>query len=497
METHILKYNGDQLLEIILEAVRDVIDFELAVILRLHRQDQLVVSKASGPLAGKEIDKFHIDLRKRGDIARLMNSNQPYLFDEEEEHIDTYEGVIDLPDGHSCLVAPLYVKDDPVGLMTFDHRACGKFTPSVVKFIGTVSGLIAIILAQYDSGKYLDGIRKHLIRERNILLGERSQTFDTLIGESTLWRGVIEQVKTVSPSDLPVLINGETGTGKERVAQAIHELSDRKDGPFIPLNCSALNAGLVESELFGHEKGAFTSAEGLRRGRFEMAHRGTLFLDEIADLPAEIQPKLLRTLQEGTFERVGGEKTLSSDVRIVAASNKDLREQVRSGRFREDLFYRLSVVPVNLPPLREREHDVLLLAEYFLSQLRNSRGYGDLYLSEEAVEGMLEYPWRGNVRELENIIKRAALFVRDGRIACRHLGLKSFADLVPRSLNEPNTPPAPDSAFPTLQQMEASHIAAGLERCRGKIYGEDGAAALLGLKPSTLQSRMKKLGIFR
>ena len=295
---HLLNPGKDEVLDLILKAVEDLIEFELAVILKLD-DDVLTVQKSSGPLANSRLENFRIDLRQRRDISRIISEDEPYLFDESKNHQDTYEEILDLPDGHSCLVAPLYVSGSPIGLLTLDHRVCGKFTPGIVRFIGTLSQLIAYIIAQNDSSLYLDAQRQDLTLERNLLLRSSSVEFRKIIGRSRAWEIVLEQIKTVASSDLPVLIQGETGTGKEQVARTIHDLSSRRDEPFITLNCSALNASLAESELFGHEKGAFTSAVARRKGRFEMADGGTLFLDEIADLPAEIQPKILRTLQEG------------------------------------------------------------------------------------------------------------------------------------------------------------------------------------------------------
>ncbi|MDC7234776.1 MAG: sigma 54-interacting transcriptional regulator [Spirochaetales bacterium] len=491
MKDNLLPSSLEKLLELILQAVSELVDFELAVILKLSDSNHLVVQKAVGPLAGGDLLTYKIDLRQRKDIARILNINEPYLFDENEEHIDTYEEILELPEGHSCMVSPLYIKDQPIGLLTLDHSVCGQFSPMIVDIIGTLSRLIAIIIDQNESGQYLDAERKSLTRERNLLLKNNQSEFRNLIGSSPTWNIVLEQIRTVAESDLPVLIHGETGTGKEQAAKVIHSLSSRRDAPFITLNCSALNAGLAESELFGHEQGAFTSANSRRRGRFELADGGTLFLDEIADLPAEIQPKILRTLQEGTFERVGGEKTLSCNVRVIAASNKNLRTEVSENRFREDLYYRLGVFPVNLPPLRDRREDIVPLAEHFLS----GAGCGSsAILGTEALEEMLRYPWPGNIRELQNVMRRAALLAGDGVINVHHLGLTG--NLSDTSIVQGESPAKEKKdGFPTLQEVETSHIRKALTASGGKIYGSDGAAVLLGLKPSTLQSRMNKLGI--
>ncbi len=493
----VLENSTEKVLDLILEAVNDLVDFELAVILKLYDQERLVVQKASGPLVNENLGSFQINLRQRRDIARLLSVNEPYLFDEHEEHVDTYAEVLDMPEEHSCLVAPLYVQDQPIGMMTFDHSVCGRFSPAIVRFIATLSRLIAVIIDQNDSSLYLDAMRKNLTLERNLLLNANRDEFRQVIGRSPAWQIVLEQVKTVAASELPVLVQGETGTGKEQTARTVHELSPRSDKPFITLNCSALNASLAESELFGHEKGAFTSALSQRRGRFEMADGGTLFLDEIADLPQEIQPKILRTLQEGTFERVGGEKTLRCDVRIIAASNKDLRMEVREGRFREDLYYRLGVFPVFLPPLRERQEDVVLLAEHFIRELKEKDGHDSLLLHESAADLLLNHPWPGNVRELQNVIRRAALLAGGETILPRHLNLDGGAG--PGVCFDPvdDSEAGRDGRFPTLFEAERAHVRKALELSGGKIYGSGGAADLLDMKPTTLQSRIRKLGLER
>jgi transcriptional regulator with GAF, ATPase, and Fis domain len=302
----------------------------------------------------------------------------------------------------------------------------------------------------------------------------------------------------VASTAVPVLLQGETGTGKEEIARAIHRLSPRARGPFVPLNCSALTATLAESELFGHEKGAFTGALALKRGRFELAHQGTLFLDEIGDLPLDLQPKLLRALQEGVIERVGGEKPVHFDVRIIAATHVNLQQAVEAGTFREDLYYRLAVFPIELPPLRLRSADVLLLADYFLRRIRERSGRPILTLSPEALDKIQRYTWPGNVRELKNVIERASILAVDGIIGPDHItGLRAEAlEAAPRCEEaRSNGSEGSDGRKRSLNDAMADHIRQALKACGGKIYGPDGAAALLGLKPSTLQSRMKKLGI--
>ncbi len=486
-----------RVLDLILQSLEELLNFELAVILKLDENEQLKVEKAVGSLVNDSLKTFTIDLRKRRDLADILSHSSPYLYSTDVPHVDTYDEILDLPDSHSCMVVPLYIKENLIGMMTLDNRVCGAFSPGIVSFVGTISRLIAVIMAQSDTSKLLISQKNNLTAERNFLLRSDREKFRNMLGNSPRWQSVIEQVRTVAASDLPVLIQGETGTGKEMVARTIHDLSTRSDRPFITLNCSALNASIAESELFGHEKGAFTSAVLKRKGRFDLADGGTLFLDEIADLPAEIQPKILRTLQEGTFERLGGEKTLKTDVRIIAASNKDLRNQVSTGLFREDLYYRLGVFPIFLPPLRDRDDDVIILAQTFLEQLEKKNNYSLHSLTTEAIKSLINYSWPGNVRELQNIIRRSALVSSDGIIDSSHLSLPENngpeTDRVNRRTFEKDS--SGEFSFQTLDEVISQHIQSALERSEGKIYGIKGAAELLGMKPTTLQSRIKKLAI--
>jgi len=385
------------------------------------------------------------------------------------------------------------IEDELVGLLTLDHRSCNRFSPAIVRFVETLSKLISIALIQLDLSKNLAQENSRLLQERNQLLLAESEVFSQLVGESSEWRQVLDAVKLVASTSVPVLLQGETGTGKEEIARAIHRLSPRARFPFVPLNCSALTASLAESELFGHEKGAFTGALALKRGRFELAHQGTLFLDEIGDLPLELQPKLLRALQEGVFERVGGEKQVHVDVRIIAATHVNLQQAVETGTFREDLYYRLAVFPIELPPLRRRSSDVLVLADYFLRRIRERSGRKALTFSPEALDRIQRYPWPGNVRELKNVIERASILAVDGLIRPEHItGLRSAASPDSTQVDAPRTE---DTRLGPLNEAMAEHIRQALKASGGKIYGPDGAAARLGLKPSTLQSRMKKLGM--
>ena len=303
-----------------------------------------------------------------------------------------------------------------------------------------------------------------------------------LTSHSPRFLAVIEEVSQVSRTNTTVLLFGETGSGKEVLAQAIHNASTRKDRPMVKVNCAALPATLIESELFGREKGAFTGAIARQAGRFEIADGSTIFLDEIGELPLELQPKLLRVLQEGEFERLGGSRTTKVDVRVIAATNRDLAQAVREGRFREDLFYRLDVFPIELPPLRERPEDIPLLSWIFVKEFSNSMGKPIEKITTDSMRALMAYSWPGNIRELRNVIERAMILAHGPALQVK-LGHR------PLQLD----PGKPTDG--TLDQAERSHIVRSLERCGWRIRGAHGAAEQLDIKPTTLESRMKKLGI--
>ncbi len=493
----------EQMLLLILEALDNIVEYDLAVILKLLDENTLAVEQARGRLFFPGLQNYQIDLKKRGDIAEIIQRQRPVLFGKEDAHIDTYHGILDLPLDHSCMFVPLHLQGTSLGVLTLDHQVCDMYSSNTVRFIDTVARLISIIVAQSHSSRELLSVQQRLTRERNLLLPAKSNLFQDVIGDSAVWQTVLDAARLVAVSDLSVLIQGETGTGKEQIARLIHRLSPRADQQFVALNCSVLSPQLAESELFGHEKGAFTSAYAQRKGRFELANGGTLFLDEIGDLPAELQPKLLRALQEKKFERVGGEKTLYSNVRVIAASHVDLEQAVAEKRFREDLYYRLNVFPIALPPLRQRKDDVLLLAEYFLGQLRQQDYYANVHLSSQAIDNLQRYRWPGNVREVQNIIRRSALVAEGKRIEPEHLALKEPAIQQPERTGrtalsgDENASSEKEIRLQPLDELIRSHISRALHLCNGRIYGEKGAAALLEIKPTTLQSRMKKLGIRR
>jgi formate hydrogenlyase transcriptional activator len=315
---------------------------------------------------------------------------------------------------------------------------------------------------------------------------QRAHHDEAIIGESPALKEVVRQVEIVASTDATVLLQGETGTGKELLARAVHQQSFRSDHPFITVNCAAIPMGLLESELFGHERGAFTGALAQKLGRFELAHQGTLFLDEIGELPLDLQPKLLRVLQEQEFERVGSARTRRVDVRLVAATNRELAQMVDAGQFRADLYYRLHVFPITVPPLRQRPEDIPLLVRHFVHHYARQLHRRIDTIPAEVMEALTHYPWPGNVRELQNVIERAVILSPD-----------SVLRLPPAEWQRrPPTTEAPDRVL-TLAEVEREHILRVLRETRWVIGGLQGAAARLGLRRTTLLYRMEKLGISR
>jgi transcriptional regulator with GAF, ATPase, and Fis domain len=328
---------------------------------------------------------------------------------------------------------------------------------------------------------------KERLQEENLYLQEEirlDHDFEEIITRSEALKQVLRKVEQVAATDSTVLVLGETGTGKELLARAVHKISPRRDRPLVKVNCAALPLGLVESELFGHEKGAFTGALARRIGRFELADGGTIFLDEIGDLPLELQVKLLRVLQEGEFERLGSPRTIRVDVRVIAATNRDLRDAMANGEFRQDLYYRLSAFPILLPPLRERREDIALLVQHFVQRYAARTGIEIRSVSPRVMEALAAYPWPGNVRELEHVVERGIITTGGPNL--------EPGDWLPRM-----EAPAPVAEQASLEELERQHIIKVLESTGWRVSGERGAATILGLKRTTLEARMRKLGIVR
>ena len=433
--------------------------------------------------------------------------------------------------------------DKALGYMSVRSDQKGAFTQEDKTIMDALGGVVSLA---FENALAFDEINrlKETAEAQGAYLREEVESFypvNGMVGKSLSFKTVLKQIEQVAKTDSTVLIEGETGTGKEVVARAIHERSNRSDKPLIKLNCGALPENLVESELFGHERGSFTGAAGRRIGRFELADGGTIFLDEIGEMPLSLQVKLLRVLQEQEFERVGGEKPIQVDVRVIAATNRDLRTEVAAGRFRADLYYRLNVFPIAVSPLRSRPEDAVLLAKHFVKQTANRMGGKGYQLSNGSLNAVQNYPWPGNVRELEHLVERAVILSQNGMVNLEALlapgsgtnqqATVAFPDSKPPApIATPNPVPmpsapaensapsapkadaAPPSATPDTSELlrnqkpavslkesfleaEKTAIESALAECDGVIGGKNGAAARLGLKRQTLQSKMKKLGI--
>ncbi len=423
------------------------------------------------PFKGSGVE--HVARWRRPDVCDDVDREQRFP---EDRNLVEY--------GIKCYVrAPLLRGDEVLGAVGYGRFTRRPFSPGEVEILADVSRPIASAVANSLAYEEIRALKVRLEHENLVLKADFDARgmYDEIEGSSSALRRVIEQVDRVAPTDSTVLITGETGTGKELVARAIHKRSSRKARAMITVNSAALPESLVASELFGHERGAFTGAHQRRVGRFELANGGTLFLDEVGDLPADTQVALLRVLQEGTFERVGGTGTIATDVRLIAATNVDLGEEVSAGRFRRDLYFRLNVFPIRIPPLRERPEDVPVLMEHFAARHGARLGKVFRHVDREVVRRLQRYEWPGNVRELENLVERAAI-LSDGDVL-RFDGAFETTSPAPRALRE------------RLHDSERLEIEEALRTARGKVSGADGAAARLKLPPTTLESRIRRLGI--
>jgi formate hydrogenlyase transcriptional activator len=386
----------------------------------------------------------------------------------------------------SAVSVPMTVKGKVIGTLNVGSRVRGAYGADEASLLLAIGEQVALAIENLLAYEEIAALKARL-EEEKVYLQEEVRTeaaFGDVVGESPALLGVLASVRKVAKTDSTVLVTGETGTGKELIVRAIHDLSRRKDKLLVKVNCAALPAGVIESELFGHEKGAFTGALTRKIGRFELANRGTLFLDEVGDLPLELQAKLLRVLQDGEFERVGGTQTLKVDVRLIAATNRDLERAVAGERFRADLYYRLNVFPIVIPPLRKRLQDVPRLARHFAMLYASKMGKNVGPLNADVLERLAAYTWPGNVRELQNVIERAVILSPNGRF--------ELGDFVARPSSRTPKQPARN-----LEDVERQHILAVLEETGWRVSGERGAAGILGLKRTTLEARMKKLGIAR
>jgi len=395
-----------------------------------------------------------------------------------------------------CL--PLISRNRAIGVLVLGRLRDDAFSQADISFLSQVANQIALAVENALVYREIRELKEQLSKEKLYLEDEirTEMNFSQIIGNSASLRRVLKGVGTVAPTDSTVLIYGETGTGKELVARAIHDLSPRRSKPFVKLNCAAIPTGLLESELFGHEKGAFTGAIAQRIGRFEVANGGTIFLDEIGEIPLELQTKLLRVLQEREFERLGSSRTLRTDARLIAATNRDLEAMVSEQKFRSDLFFRLNVFPVHVPPLRERQGDIPLLVRHFTQQFSRRMNKVMETIPSAAMDALSRYHWPGNIRELQNVIERAVI-ISSGPVLSVDVTDLKFPKAVPLAEKPAATKSTNGALHNVLQETERQQVLQALKQCNWVVAGPHGAAALLEINRSTLQVRMRKLGISR
>jgi formate hydrogenlyase transcriptional activator len=445
-------------------------------------------------LSADDQDAQHAEVRVKLDdspAGRAFQTREPVLLDPIQGS-DLAEGAAHLTGigmKSGCWV-PLIHRDVAVGVLAVASRREGAFAQRELEMLVQVADQVAMAVSNAVVFRQIADLRDRLKQEKLYLEEEINleNRFEDIVGESGGLRQVLKQIETVAPTSATVLIQGETGTGKELLARAIHRLSDRSERTFVKVNCAAIPAGLLESELFGHEKGAFTGAIARKMGRVELAHEGTLFLDEIGELPLDLQPKLLRALQEKEIERLGGNRAIPVNVRLIAATNRDLAQMVAEKEFRSDLYYRLKVFPIFSPPLRDRVGDIPVLVRHFVTGLSRRMGKNITTIPEKTMQALCRWPWPGNIRELENFLERSVILTRGSELYVPLAELETKVAEEEEELERTN---------PTLQAAERDHILRVLRETRGQIGGTDGAAARLGLKRTTLNSKLKKLGIER
>jgi formate hydrogenlyase transcriptional activator len=501
----------DTLLRAVADALRRVLPFDRSAIF-LHDAARDVLTlymlEASVPST-----YFAVGLEMpagESHVGRVFRQAQPLLRRDITTEGEFPMEASALADGiRSYVIVPLLLRGTPIGTLAVASGTPGQYGTGDITLLEALAVQVALAVENMRVHEELtaraatnarllaevEQLTNRLQRE-NVYLQEeirKEHNFVEMVGSSPALLATLRRVEQVAPTDSTVLISGETGTGKELIARAIHDRSPRRDRPLVKVNCAAISAGLVESELFGHVKGAFTGALERRHGRFELADGGTLLLDEVGELPLETQVKLLRILQEQEFEPVGSSRTVRVNVRVLAATNRDLEEAVKASRFRADLYYRLAVLPVEVPPLRERREDIAQMAMFFLARFAKRFGKAVEAISRASLDRLLAYPWPGNVRELQNVIERAVVLA-DGPV------LELGRGLLPASAGR-DDPPTPAAGAPdpteSLDGVERRHILVTLERVRWVIEGPQGAARILGLHPNTLRSRMERLGIRR
>ncbi len=480
-------------------AVKPILDFDVmgALLISTSGRDLELLARAGPPDIKGHPER--IPLEDYSFSGRVVAGEAVVIQDAAVELDPSLPGdrrIIDIG-GRSCMVVPLRFGEQVGGAVYFGKLRPYWFDALDVELATGIAAQVVLAvqyqrLAQEQQRLALAEGRARKLEQRVASLRDALDErygFDRIIGRAPALKEALARAAKVAPTETTVLLTGESGTGKELVARALHHSSPRAEGPYIALNCAALPETLVEAELFGHEKGAFTGADKQKPGRFELAAGGTLFLDEVADLPPSAQAKLLRVVQEREFQRVGGTATLRADVRLLTATNRDLARAVAEGKFREDLFYRLNVFSVHLPPLRERGEDILLLATHFVRELGSRIGRGESGLSRDAQELLRAYPWPGNIRELANAIERALILADGGLLTAAHFGLDAER---PRRREGPSSPPAEPAAPEALSDLERRAILAALEHTKGN---KTRAAALLGITRTQLHTRVKRFGL--
>ena len=480
-----------ELFQAVSELLRRLIRHEYASLVLVDpAKGQLRLEALDFPGSNSQIHEVQMALLEDSPAADALRTRQPLLLncmDVERFPSEIVRRL--LAEGlQSAVCIPLLRGDRALGTLNVASMREAAFTPDDVALLTQIGNELAIAVENALAFRQIEELKDKLTEEKLYLEDEirTEYDFEEIVGDSQSLKRVLRDVETVAPTDSTVLIQGESGTGKELIARAIHNLSGRRQRTFVKVNCAAIPTGLIESELFGHEKGAFTGAISQKIGRFELADKGTLFLDEIGDIPLELQPKLLRVLQEREFERLGSTRTVKVDIRLVTATNRDLSQMIASREFREDLFYRLNVFPITLPPLRERREDIPLLARYFTQKYARRMNRAIETIPGEAMEALTNWNWPGNVRELENLIERAVILTRG---AALHVPLAE--------LRNGGEAASTTGALTTLEEAEREHILRGLRESKWVVGGPAGAAVRLGLKRTTLQSRIQKLGIVR
>ena len=483
------KLSRDELWSAIAEAMSRVVPFDrLALAFYDAQENRLKIVNYAGPYQRDDYTPLGRRLELNDSpVGLAFVTRRPVL--RRDLEVERLTGSEERAYGHgfrSICALPLVVRGLSIGAITVGSLNRSQYSESDADFLMEVANQIAIAVDNLRAHEETEALKARFQAEA-VYLQEEIKTehnFEEIIGQSAPIRALLKKLEQVAPTDATVLIHGETGTGKELLARAVHDRSRRKGRPLVKVNCGSIPSGLVESELFGHERGAFTGATQQRIGRFELANGGTIFLDEVTELPVDTQVKLLRVLQEGEFERVGSSHTIKVDVRVIAASNRNLQEVVRSGAFRADLFYRLNVFPLEVPALRERREDIPLLVNFFLGKFGKSLGKEIHGAAQKSMERLIQYSWPGNIRELQNVIERAVVLTKQPIVQIDDSTLRTES-------NEQV------SVIDSLENVERSHIIRALRETGWVIHGKKGAAELLGINPSTLRSRMEKLSIKR